>query len=103
MITLGRRYVRWVYSDPVLRQAQADTNHPVEGWVQTVNERIDESVLALCRAFPGYRPLGLIEWSKRTGRDLEALIENPDAWGALTRPIDRPGIELRPPSEGDGS
>jgi uncharacterized protein (DUF2235 family) len=95
--TFGRRYVRWVFSDPVRKLSAAGTNHAVLGWLQTVNERIDESVWQLCRDHPTYRPLGLLEWARRTGQDLEALIANPQHWMAFSAAIDRPGIEMRDP------
>jgi uncharacterized protein (DUF2235 family) len=95
ILSLGRRYVRWVYSDPVRKSSGADTSTSVMGWVQTVNERIDESVFELCRLNSAYRPLGLLEWAGRTKQDLERLIADPIARAALTADIRGPGVEWR--------
>jgi hypothetical protein len=51
---------------------------PVQGWVQTVNERIDRSVFERCQRHPDYRPASLKEWAKRKSLDLEAVIADPD-------------------------
>ena len=61
----------------------------VDGPVQTVNERIDASVWLMCQRNADYRPLGLIEWAKRTGRDLEALIADPEEWDGFTQAVDQ--------------
>ena len=95
VLSLGRRYVRWVMSDPVRKVAMPETSHPVDGWVQTVNERIDASVWLLCQEDRSYRPLGMREWAKRTGRDLEGLIADPQMWEQFTREIEGPGVEER--------
>ena len=95
LLSLGKRYVRWVLSDPVRKLAAAETAHPVNGVVQTVNERIDESVWRLCQADQSYRPLGLLQWAQRTGRNLEALIADPEAWAPLARAVETAGIEHR--------
>jgi hypothetical protein len=93
----GRRYTRWLMSDPVARQARATaTSGPVAGWVQTVNERIDRSVFIRCQRHPDYRPASLIEWAKRKGLDLEAIIADPDQYPDLFAPVTSPGIERRP-------
>jgi hypothetical protein len=69
---------------------------PVRGWVQTVNERIDRSVFERCQLHPDYRPPGLLEWPRRKGLDLEAVIANLDQHPELFAPVTRPGIERRP-------
>jgi hypothetical protein len=71
--------------------------------VQTVNERIDESAFEMCRKYPHYRPLGLKEWTRRSGINLETLIANPQHWVALTTAIDGPGVELRSPRNSAGA
>jgi hypothetical protein len=94
---LGRRYTRWLMSDPVPRKARAtQTNGPVSGWIQTVNERIDRSVFERCRRHPDYRPASLLEWAQRKGLDLEAIITDPDQYPEIFSPVTRPGIERRP-------
>ena len=97
LLSLGHRYTRWVMSDPVARTARATTlSGPVPGWVQTVNERIDRSVFERCQLHPDYRPASLLEWARRTGLDLEALIADPDKHAELFSPVTHPGIERRP-------
>ena len=93
LITLGRRYVRWVRSAPILKQAKK-TGTP--GWVRTVNERIDLCVFRHCQRNPAYRPLSLKEWAGREGVDLEALIQAPGSRPDLTSPVTQPGIGPRP-------
>lgn len=41
-----------------------------EGWVETVNEIVDESVFRRWREIPTYRPVNVAEWARRTGREL---------------------------------
>jgi len=94
-LSLGRRYVRWVYSDPVRKVSVPENGQLVAGAVLTVNERIDGSVWQMCQRNADYRPLGLIEWAKRTGRDLEALIADPAKWEVFTLPVDKAGVEWR--------
>ena len=93
VLSLRRRYVRWVKSAPVRKLAMPQTAHPVDGWVQTVNERIDESVWRMCQRNADYRPLGLQEWARRTGRNLEALIAKSEAWEVFAEPVRGPGVE----------
>ena len=90
-----QRYVRWVLSDPVRKVALPESSHPVDGTVQTVNERIDASVWLMCQRNAEYRPLGLIEWAKRTGRDLEALIADPEEWEGFAGVVEGSGVEWR--------
>lgn len=99
LLSLGRRYVRWVLSDPVRKYATPQTSHPVDGWVQTVNERIDASVWRMCQRRADYRPLGMLEWAQRTGRDLEALIADPEKWQAFSAAVAAPGVEGFPAGE----
>jgi uncharacterized protein (DUF2235 family) len=97
LVSFGHRYTRWVMSDPVSRTARATTlRGPVNGWVQTVNERIDRSVFERCQLHPDYRPPSLLEWAERRGLDLEAIIANPDKYAELFSPVAEPGIERRP-------
>jgi uncharacterized protein (DUF2235 family) len=97
VLALGRRYTRWIMSDPVPRTSRANTLHgPVRGWVQTVNERIDRSVFERCQQHPDYRPASLREWARRKGLDLEAVIADPDRYPAVYAPVTAPGIERRP-------
>jgi uncharacterized protein (DUF2235 family) len=105
MLALGRRYTRWIMSDPVPRTARATTMcGPVAGWVQTVNERIDRSVFERCQLHPDYRPASLLDWARRKGLDLEAIIADPDQHPEVFSPITRPGIERRPvPSAKDST
>jgi uncharacterized protein (DUF2235 family) len=97
ILALGRRYTRWIMSDPVPRIARATTmSGPVAGWVQAVNERIDRSVFERCQLHPDYRPASLVEWARRMGLDLEAIIADPDQHPELCSSVTRPGIERRP-------
>ena len=97
VLRLGRRFTRWVLSDPVPRTARATTlSGPVRGWVQTVNEKIDRSVFERCQLHPDYRPASLVEWAQRKGLDLEAIIADPDQHPEIFSPVTRPGIERRP-------
>ena len=97
VIALGRRFTRWVMSDPVPRISRATTTSgPVKGWVQTVNERVDRSVFERCQQHPDYRPAGLEEWAQRKGLDLESVIADPDRYSQLFEPVTQPGIERRP-------
>ncbi len=97
ILSLGRRYTRWVMSDPVPRTARETTlSGPVKGWVQTVNERIDRSVFERCQLHPDYRPASLREWARRKGLDLETVIADPDQHPEIFSPVTAPGIERRP-------
>ncbi len=84
ILPFGRRYVRWVRSDPVQKKT---------GAVQTVNERIDLSVFRRCQLDAAYRPASLVEWSRRKGMDLEAIIAKPEQHPELWSPITACGIE----------
>ena len=99
VVTLGRRYTRWVMADPVRKAASrrgSGTSTP--GWVQTVNERIDASVFERCQKERTYRPLGLIEWAQRERLDLETIIRDPNKYADLVAPVTRPGVERIPVS-----
>ena len=97
VVALGRRYTRWIMSDPVPRTSRATTmSGPVKGWVQTVNERIDRSVFERCQRHPDYRPPSLKEWAKRKSLDLEAVIADPDRYPEFYTAVTQPGIERRP-------
>ncbi|MFI5251220.1 MAG: DUF2235 domain-containing protein [Bacteroidota bacterium] len=84
MLTLERRYVRWVQPEPVKKE---------KGMVRTVNERIDKSVFERCKMLAEYRPASLQEWSKRKGIDLESVIQNPDEFPALWSPVATIGLD----------
>lgn len=83
ILTFGHRYVRWIQSNPVKKK---------NGTVETVNERIDKSVFDRCQRYKSYRPLGLVEWARRKGRDLEAIIDNREKYSDLWSPVTTPGI-----------
>jgi hypothetical protein len=89
VLTLGKRFVRWVQPDPVRKRA---------GWVETVNERIDFSVFQRCQVLGEYRPLSLLEWAKRKKLDLEEIIAHPDQYPQLYAPVTMCGIESHIPS-----
>lgn len=94
VLTFGRRYVRWVMADPVQKKAHWKGTTKIEdGWVESVNERIDLSVFRRCRIQERYRPLNLIEWADRKGLNLETIISNPQAYPQLYAPVTKPGIE----------
>ncbi|HZZ73324.1 MAG TPA: DUF2235 domain-containing protein [Pirellulales bacterium] len=79
-----RPYTRWVQSDPVRKAT---------GWVETVNERVDESVLRRCQEYADYRPPSLVEWAQRKGYSLEGVISAPDSVPRLFEPVAARGIE----------
>jgi uncharacterized protein (DUF2235 family) len=94
VVTGGKRFVRWVMSDPVHKDAKRTgkgMTHP--GWVATVNERIDLSVFHRCQQQPAYRPLSLKEWAKRKHLDLEAIIASPENHPELWLPVTTAGVE----------
>lgn len=94
IVTFGHRFTRWIMADPVRKTARARGNGTsTDGWVQTVNERIDASVFWRCQADPKYRPRGLIEWARRKGLDLEQVIADPNRYANLSSPVTGPGIE----------
>jgi len=95
VLTLGKRYVRRVMSDPVTKEAHWKGRTWVpKGSVETVNERIDHSVFRRCQLHPKYRPPNLIEWARRKRLDLEALIESPPSYSELYAPVAHSGIEM---------
>jgi uncharacterized protein (DUF2235 family) len=94
VMTLSKRYVRWVMSPPVHKQPALKATRRIEsGLVHTVNERIDLSVILRCQMYKGYRPLGLQEWARRKGMDLEDVIQSPAKYPALWASVTKPGIE----------
>ena len=94
ILTLGKRHVRWVMSDPVCKEAHWKGATKIDdGWVETVNERIDMSVFRRCQIQPDYRPLSLVEWAERKKVDLKAIVSTPENYPALWSPVMKPGIE----------
>jgi len=94
VLTLGERYVRWVMSEPVTKEAHwKGTTWVPKGTVHTVNERIDLSVFRRCQLQSKYRPPNLIEWAKRKHLDLESIIANPEKYSHLYEPVVSTGIE----------
>jgi len=94
VLTLGKRYVRWVMSDPVTKEVHwKGTTWVPKGTVHTVNERIDLSVFRRCQLQSKYRPPNLIEWAKRKHLDLESIIANPEKFATLYAPVVSTGIE----------
>lgn len=94
LLTLGKPYLRWVMSKPIPKSAHWKGKTQIEdGWVQTVNERIDPSVFYRCQLHPKYRPPNLVEWAKRKRLDLEDVIANPQKYPHLSAPVTAPGIE----------
>jgi uncharacterized protein (DUF2235 family) len=99
ILTLGKRYVRWVMAEPVKKPPQVRSGKITpSGWVETVNERIDPSVFQRCRRHPDYRPASLKEWATRKGYDLEEVIGAPENYRHLSAPVTKPGIENVIPS-----
>lgn len=100
ILTLGKRYVRWVMSDPVKKEAHWKGTTKIDaGWVETVNERIDLSVFQRCKLYSDYRPASLIEWKQRKGLDLEAIIAAPEKYPHYWSPVTSPGIESSLPDD----
>lgn len=96
LITLGKRYVRWVMAPPVRKKAHwKGTTRIEDGTVQTANERIDESVFLRCSLDPSYRPPGLVAWASRKCFDLQALAADPKTYATFCGPVIAPGIESR--------
>ncbi len=94
VLTLGRRYLRWVMSERVRKEAHwKGTTRIDAGWVHTVNERIDASVFRRCQLRAEYRPPSLVEWAGRKNLDLERIIAAPEDYPQLWSPVTQPGIE----------
>jgi uncharacterized protein (DUF2235 family) len=94
VLTLGKRYVRWVMSAPVTKEAHwKGTTWVPKGTVHTVNERIDLSVFRRCQLHPKYRPPNLLEWARRKHLDLESIIATPEKCPELYSPVVSNGIE----------
>lgn len=64
LIKFGRRFHRRV---------GAPREEKAEGWVSTVNETVDATVLDRWRKDQGYRPRSLQEWAARAGQEPAAL------------------------------
>lgn len=93
-LTFGKRFVRWVMSDPVKKEAHWKGTQKIEdGWVETVNERIDPSVIRRCQLNPKYRPPSLLEWAKRKGLSIDAIIAEPEKFPQYWSPVTKAGIE----------
>jgi uncharacterized protein (DUF2235 family) len=89
-----QRYVRWVMANPMDKPEHKRNRRTIPaGRVQTVNERIDLSVLKRCQRYPDYRPTNLKEWAQRKGFNLEELIANPENHPELIGPVTALGIE----------
>ena len=96
-ITCGKRYVRWVMSEPVRKKAHSSGLRAVPaGAVTTVNERIDRSVFRRCQLDPDYRPRSLEEWAQRKKLALNEIIANPEAH-PYCEAVSRTGIEAPQP------
>ena len=93
-VHLGKRYIRWVLSDPVEKTAKRQHGpNPKPGWVHTVNERIDYSVFQRCAMHPDYCSFSLNEWLERKNLDLKHIIATPKRYEHLWAPVAAPGIE----------
>lgn len=93
IITFGRRYERWVMSDPVRKEAHWKGTTRIEtGRVETVHERIDLSVMQRCKIQKDYRPANLVEWAHRKGLDLQDVIDDPDKYSQFWAPVTTPGV-----------
>jgi uncharacterized protein (DUF2235 family) len=94
ILTLGKRYVRWVISDPVRKVAHWKGKRQIDdGWVETVNERVDLSVIRRCQLDRKYRPQNLREWACRKKLDLETVIATPEKFPQYWSPVMSAGIE----------
>ena len=94
LLTWGHRYIRWVMSEPKLKAAHWKGRSRIEdGWVETVNERIDLSVFRRCQLHAGYRPPSLLEWAKRKAIDLNAVVAAPEKFPSYWSPVTFPGLE----------
>jgi uncharacterized protein (DUF2235 family) len=88
IITLGKRYLRWVMSDPIKKEAHMKGNQSIgAGFVETVNERIDLSIFRRCQRYSDYRPQNLKEWAARKGLDLEKIISEPEKFSQFIAPV----------------
>jgi uncharacterized protein (DUF2235 family) len=94
IITFGKRYVRWVMSYPVKKEAHVKGNQTIgAGTVETVNERIDLSIFRRCQRYSDYRPTNLKEWANRKNVDLETIISKPEKFPQFINPVTTTGIE----------
>jgi uncharacterized protein (DUF2235 family) len=76
---MGGVYSMWGLRGRFHRTIAAPTREVKGGFSDTINETIDASVLDRWRADAGYRPPGLVEWSRRTGIDPAAVTAAVDA------------------------
>jgi uncharacterized protein (DUF2235 family) len=90
--TLGKRFTRWIMSEPVEKKTVHDNVKRV-GRVKTVNERIDLSVFHRCQRHKEYRPAGLCEWAARKNKNLDSIIQEPENYPELWKAVEKPGIE----------
>jgi uncharacterized protein (DUF2235 family) len=89
-----KRYVRWVMSGPKEKAEHRKNGRLVPaGIVQTVNERIDLSIIRRCQREAKYRPASLLEWAQRKKLNLDDLIKNPDGHPDYWSPVTKPGVE----------
>ena len=61
--------------------------------MQTVNERVDLSVIRRCQRDAKYRPASLLEWAQRKKLNLDDIIKNPDDHPDFWSPVTKPGVE----------
>ncbi len=93
ILTLGKRYVRWVMPDPVEKTPHWKGTIRIEaGRVETVNERIDLSVFRRCQRYSNYRPASLVEWARRKDLDLNEIIAAPEKFSKFTDPVTTTGV-----------
>jgi uncharacterized protein (DUF2235 family) len=94
VITFGKRYVRWVMSDPKPKAAHWKGKTRIDdGWVETVNERIDLSVFRRCKLDKHYLPASLVEWAQRKSVDLDAVVNAPEKFPQYWSPLLQAGLE----------
>jgi len=87
-LTFGRRYIRPLMAEPVVKMARTKGEVIViPGKVGPVNERIDISVFKRCQRHSQYRPASLIEWAQRKGLDIKKIIDTPENFPELWLPV----------------
>lgn len=93
LFKLFKRYVRWVMSAAKEKPEHKRNGRLVPaGIVQTVNERIDLSVIRRCQRHADYRPTSLIEWAERKQLKLDEVIARPEDHPELWSPVTQPGV-----------
>jgi hypothetical protein len=86
-------------SDPVVKQEHWKGTTKIEaGQVETVNERIDISVIRRCQLHADYRPANLLEWARRKKLNLNDIIAAPEKYPQYCSPVTTPGIESAIPN-----